>query len=104
MALGMEVGLGPVHIVLDGDAAFPSLERETAPLQFFAHVRCGQTAGWIKMPLGTEVGLDLGHILLDRTRPPPQKRHSSEQPPLFSPCLLWRNGRPSICYNVSSFV
>ena len=22
-----------------------------------AHVYCGQTAGWIKMPLGTEVGL-----------------------------------------------
>ena len=25
--------------------------------QFLAHVRCGQTAGWIKMPLGMEVGL-----------------------------------------------
>jgi len=24
--------------------------------QFSAHVCCGQTAGWIKMPLGTEVG------------------------------------------------
>jgi len=25
----------------------------------------GQTAGWIKMPLGTEVGLDPGDIVLD---------------------------------------
>ena len=25
--------------------------------QFSTHVYCGQTAGWIKMPLGTEVGL-----------------------------------------------
>jgi len=26
---------------------------------------CGQTAEWIKMPLGTEVGLGLGDIMLD---------------------------------------
>jgi len=26
---------------------------------------CGQTAGWIKMPLGTEVRLGGGHIVLD---------------------------------------
>ena len=25
--------------------------------KFSAHMHCGQTAGWIKMPLGTEVGL-----------------------------------------------
>ena len=30
-----------------------------------AHVCCGQTAGWIKMPLGTEVGLCPGNIVLD---------------------------------------
>ena len=28
-------------------------------------VYCGQTAGWIKMPLGTEVGLGPGDIVLD---------------------------------------
>ena len=33
--------------------------------QFSAHVCCGQTDGWIKMPLGTEVGLGPGHIVLD---------------------------------------
>jgi len=31
------------------------------PLQFLAHVCCGQTAGWTKMPLGTEVGFSPGH-------------------------------------------
>jgi len=42
--IGMEVGLSPGNFVLDGDPAPPS--------QFSAHVYCGQTAGWIKMPLG----------------------------------------------------
>ena len=43
--------------------------------QFSAHVYCGQTAGWIKMPLGTEVDVSPGHIVLDGdpARPPPAK-------------------------------
>jgi len=45
-----------------------------------AHVYCGQMAGWIKMPLGTEEGLGPGHTVLDGD---PQKGHSS--PPLFGP-------------------
>ena len=36
-----------------------------------AHVCCGQTAGWIKMPLGTEVGLGPGDIVLDGDPAPP---------------------------------
>jgi len=39
--------------------------RTAAFLQFSAHFYCGQTAGCIKMPLGMEAGLGLGHILLD---------------------------------------
>jgi len=35
------------------------------PTQFLAHVYCGQTAGWMKMLLGTEVDLGPGHIVLD---------------------------------------
>ena len=31
----------------------------------FRPVYCGQTAGWIKTPLGTEVGLGHRHIVLD---------------------------------------
>jgi len=34
---------------------------------------CGQTVGWIKMKLGTEVGLDPGHIVLGGDPAPPQK-------------------------------
>ena len=41
--------------------------------QFLAHVCCGQTAGCIKMPLGTEVDLGPCHIVLDGTQLPPQK-------------------------------
>ena len=46
--------------------------------KFSAHVCCGQTAQWIKMPLGTEVGLGPGHIVLDGTQLPlPRKVHNS---------------------------
>jgi len=44
MALNMEEGLGPGHIVLHGDPA-PSPKKGTEP-PFSAHVYCGQTAGW----------------------------------------------------------
>jgi len=46
--------------------------------QFSAHVYCGQMAGWIQMPLGTEVSLGPGHILLDGDAAHPPK---GEQPP-----------------------
>jgi len=75
MALGMDVGLGPGHIVLDGNPA-PLQKRGQSP-QFSAHFYCGQRAGWIKMPLGTEVGLGLGDIVLDGdSGPHPVKGHS----------------------------
>jgi len=54
MKLGVEVGHG--HIVLDGDPAPSPPKKGTAP-QFSAHVCCGQRAGWIKMPHGTEIVL-----------------------------------------------
>jgi len=63
MKHGVEIGLGPGHIVLDGDPA-PPPQRGIA-LHFSAHVWCGQTAGWIKMPLGREIGISPGHIVLD---------------------------------------
>jgi len=59
----MEVGLGPGQIVLDGDTV-PLPPKGRAP-QFLALVCCGQTAGWIKTPLGTEVDLGPGHFILD---------------------------------------
>jgi len=47
-------------------------------------VCCGQTAEWIKMPLGMEIGLGPGDIVLDGDPAPQRKR--AQQPPLFGPC------------------
>jgi len=70
MKLGVKVGLGPGHIVLDGDPA-PPPQKGHSP-QFSAHVCCGQTAGWVKMPLGTEVDLGPFDMVLDGTPLPPK--------------------------------
>jgi len=55
MPLGINLSLGPGHIVLDREGpSYP--QRSTAALpQFSAHVYGGQTAGWIKIPLGMEL-------------------------------------------------
>jgi len=63
MKLGMQVGLGAGHIVLDGDPAPPPPKGHTP--QFSAHICCGQMAVWIKMSLGMELGLDPGDFVLD---------------------------------------
>ena len=42
MSLGTKVGLGPGHIVLDGDPAAPTEMGTAAPAHFLAHVYCGQ--------------------------------------------------------------
>jgi len=47
--------------------------------RFLAHVYCGQTAAWIKMPLGTEVGLVLRDIVFDVEPATPRKR--AQAPP-----------------------
>jgi len=64
MPLGMEVGLSPGDFVLGTQPPSP---KGRSP-QFSAHVYCGQTAAWIKTPLGTEVGLGLRDIVLDGVR------------------------------------
>ena len=61
--------------------------------QFSAHVCCGQTAGWIKMPVGTEVALGPGHIVSDGDQVPSPK--GAQQPSSFGPFIFWPNGRPS---------
>jgi len=85
MTLGTEVGLGLREIVFDVDAATPE-KGHTYPTQFLADVYCGQMAGWMKTPLGTEVDLGPGHIVLDGV-PAPSK--GAQQPPFLGPCLLW---------------
>ena len=48
--------------------------------QFSAHDRCGQTAGWIKMPIGMEVGLSPGELVLDGN--PPKREQSCDFQPM----------------------
>ena len=71
--------------------SYPQKKGHTHPTQFVAYVCCGQMAGWMKTPLGTEVDLDPGHIVLDGV-PAPAKGHSS---PLFSAHVYCGHGRPS---------
>jgi len=87
MALSMEVGLGPNHIVLDGAPAL--LPQKGADPQFSAHFYCCQTAGCVKMPLGMEVCLSPFDFVLDGDpASPPLKGHS---PSIFVQCPLWPN-------------
>jgi len=111
---------GPHYVLHPHDdlyaGSYPSSVLERPPLQVTVRpmlrdcctvclsvtmVYCGQTVGWIKMPLGTEERLGPGDIVLDGKPAPPRK--GAQQTPLFGPCLLWPNGRPfqqllSSCY------
>jgi len=71
------VGLGPGHIVLDGEPA-PLLEKGADP-QFSAHFYCHQMAGCINMPLGMEVGLSPGDFVLDGDRASPPLKGTATQ-------------------------
>jgi len=80
MKLCAQAGLGPDHIVLDGDPA-PPLPKGHSP----------QMAAWIKMPLGMELGLGPGEM---GTQLPLPKKVA--EPPIFGPYPLWLNGWDSI--------
>jgi len=89
MPLGMEVSLGPGDIVLDGDPApasspSPLQKGHSSPPYFLAHVFCGQMAGWIRILVGTEVGLSPGHIVLDGDPALPTDRGTAALAPRFS--------------------
>jgi len=83
MTLGMEVGLGQGYIVLDGNPA-PLPKKGAEPPNFQLIFYCGQTAGCIKMPLGTEVDLGASHIRWGPSSP--RKGHNS--PPSFRPMSI----------------
>ena len=85
MTLGLQVGLGPGHIVLDGDPAPPPPQKGGT-----ANVYCGQTAGCISIPHGMEVDLGPGNTVLDGNPAPTSPKRA--QPPIFGPCPLWPNG------------
>ena len=61
----------------------PLPQKRRSPTQFSAHVYCDQTAAWIKMPLGTEVGLGLRDIVFDVNLATPRNKDTR---------LLWPNG------------
>ena len=46
------------------------------------------------MPLGTDVGLGPGHIVLGGDPALPRKRGTAAAT-IFDPCLLWPNSHPS---------
>ena len=77
--------------MLDGDPASPQLKGHS-PLQFLSNVRCGQTTGWMKTPLGTEVDLGPGHIVLDGVL---ALRKRGTAAPVFSAHVYCGHGRAS---------
>ena len=89
MALGMEVGLGPVHIVLDGDTAPPRkgdrAQKNKIPPNFIVAKlldasRCHLVWRWASAQA----------TLCQMGNSPYPKRGGA--PPNFGPCLLWPNG------------
>jgi len=92
-----EVGLGPGHIVLDGDPATLPQKWAEPPLQFSAHVYCGQTAGCIKTALGMEVGLGPDHIVLDGDPAPLPKKGAEPLPNFRSIYILAKRLDASRC-------
>ena len=80
MKLGMQVGLGPGHIVLDGDLALPSPKGHSPhfrPIHVVAKYLNGS-----RCHLERD-GLDPSDIVLDGDRnpaPPPRKRAQSPSP------------------------
>jgi len=63
----------------------PHLLKGHSP-QFSANVRCGQIAGWTKMPLSMEVGLSPGDVVLDGDPTLPQTKGTAA--PSFRPMSI----------------
>ena len=97
MKLGVRVGLGPGHIVLDGDPAPHPAKGHSPPPKFSAHVYCGQTAVWIKMPLDMEEGLGVRDTVFECVRCGPSypRKKAHPLPPNFWPMSVvakWLDG------------
>jgi len=69
------------------ETQLPSPKKGAEPPQFSAHLYCGQTAAWIKMPLGTEVGLGLRNIVFDVDPATPRKK-GTPTPTQFRPMSI----------------
>ena len=90
MPLGTEAGLGlrelyTRHCVRCG-RGYHQKEGHAHPTKFLAHVYCGQMAGWMKTPLGTEVDLGPGRIVLVGV--PAPAKGAQQPPPSFRPMSI----------------
>jgi len=96
MKLGMRVGLGPGHSVLDRDRApLPKTGYgHSAPTQFSAHICYRKIAGWIKMLLGRQVVLGPSDIMLDG-EPAPILRQGGRAPLSRFGGLVMLSSQPS---------
>jgi len=90
MKLGVEVGLSPGHIVLDGDPAPP---KGAQPPIFGPYLL--RPNGWMDQDATWYEGRPQPwpHWVRWGLVPRPKRGHSP--PPIFIPYLLWPNGRPS---------
>jgi len=68
----------------------PSPKGGGAPSKFLAYVYCGQTAGWIKIVVGMEVGFSPGDFMLDED-PASVPKSGGDLSLFFRPFLLWPN-------------
>jgi len=79
--------------VFDGDPVTSRKKGTPTLTQFLAHVYyCGQMAGWMNTPLGTEVDLGTVHIVLGLV--PAVRKRGTAAPPLFAH-VYCGHGRPS---------
>jgi len=69
-----------------GPSPSPPQKKTGRNPQFSAYVYCGHTAAWIKMPLGTEVGLGPDDIALDGDPAPPKRGRNPS--PIFGPSIV----------------
>jgi len=89
MPFGIEVGLGPGHIVLDGDPASPSKKEYSLPIS-------GPCLLWPNSWMDRDATWYTGrpwlwqHCVRRESSSPTER--GTTAPPLFGPCLLWSNG------------
>jgi len=77
------------------------LDEVTDPLpQFSANVRCDQTAGWTKLPLGMEVGLSPGDFVFDVSQLSPEKRAHLPPPNFWLMSIVAKRMDGSRCHFV----
>jgi len=74
------------HCIRRGPSSSPENRWHSSPTH--QPMYCSETAIWIKMPLGTEVGLDPGHIALETQFMSPQKHGATAHPPDFRPIFV----------------